>query len=287
MAIFLGRSFRNGGLSNTTMNARYLFFLLLLSAACRRPSKQLGATLTPTSKPSQTVSSQSRPALVDYSRNLRAGDELVATGTEPFWSLSINPSKNMMRFKALSGDSINTPIPQRIDDSNGTVRFNAEVESGRLTVLFRPDSCVNAMSGQRADYRVELTHNGKSYVGCGVSLRQLTLLNDIWVLQTLNGKEVKTVDQKSERPRLEIQLTQGRVTGTTGCNRLTGPVKADTRQIQVGPLAVTRMACLNEAGRLEGDFLEALSQPLTYQVGEGKLILLRDGKTVMMFKKVD
>lgn len=268
------------------MSYKVLLVLVLLGVACRRPSKQLGATLSPTNKPTQTIAT-TPPEIADYSRNLKAGDELVATGTEPFWSLVINPSKNSMRFKALSGDSINTLAPQRLDDPSGSIRFNAEVESGRLTVLFRPDSCVNDMSGQRFDYRVEVSHNGKTYTGCGASLRQLTLLNDIWVLKTINGKPVQPGGPKNEVPRLEIQLTEGRVMGTTGCNRLTGRVKADTRQVQFGPLATTRMACPGETGRLEGDFLEALNQSLTYRVGDGLLSLLHDNKPVMTLQKVD
>ena len=256
--------------------------LLLATAACRRPSSQIKATLTPT-----TVNSQQPAELPDYTRHLRAGNELVAMGNEPFWSLTINPSKNTMRFKTPDGDSINAPVPERITDPDGSFRYTAEVESGRLTVIFQPDSCVDSMSGQRFDHRADVTVRGKNYAGCGMSLRQVALLQDIWVLTELNGKAVPAGGAGRERPRLEIMLTEDRVTGTTGCNRLNGRVRADTRQIQFGPLATTKMACPNAAGTTESDFLTALDKPLGYQVGEGKLTLLRDGASVLVFKKVD
>lgn len=261
--------------------------LLLMMASCRRPSKQLAATLTPRDSTSQSSIAQSPTDIADYSRYLRAGDELVAVGNEPSWSLTINPSKGIMRFKSVNGDSISTPVPQRLADSDGAFRYTAQTESGPLNILFKPDSCVDKRSGQRFDYRVEATIQGKSFLGCGVSLRQLALLQDIWVLTTLQGQPVTASGPTNQLPRLEISLTEGRVTGTTGCNRLSGKVRADSRQIQFGPVMTTKMACLSEIGRREGDFLEVLSQLLTYQVADGKLTLSRDGKPVMTFKKID
>lgn len=256
--------------------------LLLAAAACKRPSSQIKSTLTPT-----TVNNQGPAELPDYSRHLRAGDELVAMGNEPFWSLTINPSKNSLRFKNPDGDSINAPVPERITDPNGEFRYTANVTSGGLTVLFRPDSCVDSRTGQRFDYRADVTVRGKSYAGCGMSLRPMALLQDIWVLTELNGKPVSAGGVGREQPRLEIMLTEGRVTGTTGCNRLNGRARADTRQILLGPLITTKMACLDDAGTTESGFLTALQQPLTYQVGEGKLTLLRDTAPVLIFKKAD
>ena len=259
-----------------------LIGLLLATIACRRPSSQIKATLTPT-----TVNSQQPAELPDYSPYLKAGDELVAMGNEPFWSLRINPSKNTMRFKTPDGDSINTAVPERITDPDGTFRYVADVEAGKLTAIFRPDSCVDSMSGQRFDYRAVVTVRGRNYVGCGLSLGQVALLQDIWVLTEQNGKPVSAGGTRREVPRLEITLTEGRVTGTTGCNRLNGRVKADTRRIQFGPLVTTKMACLDDAGTTEGDFLTALREPLTYRVGEGRLTLLRDNAPVLVFRKVD
>lgn len=271
----------------------YVLLFVLLIAACRRPSTRLAGTLTPTGQPNPPISTTIGTAnLPDYGRYLKAGDELVAQGNEPFWSLTINPSKGIMRFKTVNGDSISAPVPERIPDDNNAFRYdapatNSSAQSGRLTARFRTDSCVDTVSGQRYDYRVDVTAGGKTYSGCGVSLRQVALLQDIWVLTDFGGRKITAGGPRNELPRLEISLTEGRVMGTTGCNRLSGPVKADSRQIQFGPLVTTKMACSDEIGRFEGDFLETLSQALTYRVADGKLTLLRDGKPVMIFKKVD
>lgn len=259
-----------------------LFLLLVLAGACRRPSKRLASILTPIDK-TKSLS----VAIADYSQHLKAGDEVVAQGNDPSWSLTINPSKNQLLFKATNGISTSTTAPQRIADSDGSFRYDAPVESGRMKILFTPDSCVDKQSQQRFDYRVQVDIQGKSYMGCGVSLQQLALLQDIWVLTDLDGKRISSNNTQREPPRLELSLTEGRVTGTTGCNQLSGPVKADTRHILFGPLITTKIACAGEGGTLEGDLLSALNQPLTYRVSEGKLTLLRGTESVLVFKKVD
>ncbi|GAB3020106.1 META domain-containing protein [Spirosoma pulveris] len=252
-----------------------LLGLLFLTVACRRPSTQFASMLTPANQ----------VAITDYSQYLKAGDEVVAMGNDPAWSLTINPSKSRLQFKALDGDSLTTTAPERQTDPDGVLRYNTGVESDRITILLRPDSCVNKLSGQRFDYRVEVNFRGKNYAGCGSSLRQLALLNDIWVLTSFQGTALTA--NGNEVPRLEISLAENRVTGTTGCNRLSGPIKADTRQLSVGPLVTTKMACQDAANQLESKLLTELNRPLTYRVGDGKLTLLRNNNPIMTFKKVD
>ncbi len=273
----MNRSYKHNSSYLISTMRLLLFSLILLTIACRRPSKQLVAMLTPVNQ----------TEISDYSQYLKAGDELVAKGNEPFWSLTVNSSRGIMRFKSLNGDSISIPAPERQTDSDGTFRYTAQTESGRMNIVFRPDSCVDSMSGQRFDYRVNVDVRGKNYVGCGVSLRQVALLQDIWVLTDLQGVAVKAPGDGRELPRLEISLTEGRVTGTTGCNRLNGNVKADSRQILFGPLVTTRRACVGEGAELESKFISELTLPFTYQIANMKLILLRAGKPVMTFKKVD
>lgn len=254
-----------------------LLGVLLLTAACRRPSTQFASMLTPANQVNIT----------DYSQQLKSGDDLIAIGNNPAWSLTINSSKNFLRFKGQNGDSLTTPAPDRQPDSDGVFRYSTGTESNRINIVFRPDSCVDKLSGQRYDYRVEVDFRGKNYVGCGASLQQLALLSDIWVLTDLQGTPIVAGGPRKEAPRVEISLSEGRVTGTTGCNRLNGTVKADTRQILFGPLATTRMACDSNIAQIERQFLNELANPLTYRIGEGQLTFLSKGKPVMTFKKVD
>jgi heat shock protein HslJ len=267
----------------------FFFCLLVLAVACRRPSSQLRATLTPTDSAHLIKSTKlaSYNELPDYSRHLMAGNQLIAMGYEPDWSLVVNPSHSQIRFRFSPTDSVVSQLPERLADSDGSFRYTASVGNDQLRILFALDSCIDKRSGKRMDYRVEISFRSKTYSGCGLSLQKLALLQDNWVLTALGANPVKASGPQNELPRLELSLTDGRVTGTTGCNRLSGPVRADTRRIRFGPIVTTRMACVGDGGQLESAFVKGLDAPLTYQVGDNKLIFFRDDESVMTFKKVD
>lgn len=267
----------------------FFFCLLVLTVACRRPSSQLRATLTPTDSAKLLKSTKlaSYKELPDYSHHLMAGNQLVAMGYDPDWALTVNPSRNQIQFRFSAADSVVSQVPERLVDPDGSFRYNATVGDDQLRILFALDSCIDKRSGKRMDYRVEISFRSKTYSGCGVSLQRLALLQDNWVLTALGDTPVKAAGSRNELPRLELSLTEGRVTGTTGCNRLSGPVRADTRRIRFGPIVTTRMACVGDGGQLESAFVKALDAPLTYQVGDNKLIFFRGDESVMTFKKVD
>ncbi|MBB5235282.1 META domain-containing protein [Deinococcus budaensis] len=58
-----------------------------------------------------------------------------------------------------------------------------------------------------------------------------------------------------------LTLTQGRVSGSGGCNRLSGSVRASGDALTFGPLAVTRMACAPAVNAQEQTFLTVLGTP--------------------------
>lgn len=254
-----------------------LLGVLLFVAGCRRPSTQFAAMLTP---PNQSD-------IADFTAYIKAGEELVAIGNDPGWSLAVNGSTHLLRFKATTGDTLNVTVAEQEPNADGTLRFDLPAPSGRFKVTFSPDNCVDKLSQQRFDYRVEIDYNEKHYVGCGVSLRTVSLLQDIWILTDLQGQQITANNTGREVPRLEISLTDARVTGTTGCNRLSGSVHADTHLIRFGPLVTTKMACADPINAVESKFLNLLLQPVAYRIGEGKLTLLQQGKPVATFKKVD
>jgi heat shock protein HslJ len=59
----------------------------------------------------------------------------------------------------------------------------------------------------------------------------------------------------------------GTVSGFAGCNRFTGRVEADGDEVELGPLATTKMACPDEAASaLESQYLAALAQVSTFDI---------------------
>ena len=65
----------------------------------------------------------------------------------------------------------------------------------------------------------------------------------------------------------------GKVGGSTGCNRFTGTYSQDGSALTIGTLAMTRRACLPEVMRRKERFLEILSKVRQIEANDFKLFL--------------
>lgn len=95
---------------------------------------------------------------------------------------------------------------------------------------------------------------------------------------TLNGSEwqLATVNETPAVVGAEATLlfADGRITGTTGCNRYTGSYTlGEDGAIDFGPLASTMMACAEPQMQQEMAFGKALEVAVRYTVSVGALIL--------------
>jgi heat shock protein HslJ len=82
--------------------------------------------------------------------------------------------------------------------------------------------------------------------------------------------------------RLTLAFQDGRVSGSSGCNRFHGEFKVEGNALKVGPLATTRMACEDEVMTQERQFLQALESATTWKIVRGMLDVHRaDGERVL------
>jgi heat shock protein HslJ len=100
-----------------------------------------------------------------------------------------------------------------------------------------------------------------------------------WNLTSLNGQTVPSTTTA------HLLFTAGqinRVSGSTGCNRLSGVYElSGTKSIKFLPLAVTKMACLdNGANETETKFLAALQQATVWSATTNELVF-SNGATVV------
>lgn len=84
---------------------------------------------------------------------------------------------------------------------------------------------------------------------------------------------------------LTAAFTADSVSGNSGCNTYSGPVKVDGEQIEIGPLRSTLMACTDDAlSKQEHAFTAALELATSYQATKSHLQLLRaDGAIAATF----
>jgi len=110
------------------------------------------------------------------------------------------------------------------------------------------------------------------------------LLNTYWKLILLNDKEIVVSNNQSE-PNILFNA-ENRVTGSDGCNNITGNYLLDGEKLTFGPMAGTRMACA-EGGEQAQLFNAALAKVASYTVHSDQLEL-RDATDLVVarFKAV-
>jgi heat shock protein HslJ len=80
-----------------------------------------------------------------------------------------------------------------------------------------------------------------------------------------------SVDRRAV-PRLEF-VREGRLTGFTGCNLLSGAWRREGGQVLLGPVATTKRMCLGPEGELEKRVLAAMVDGSRVTVSGDRLLL--------------
>lgn len=200
-----------------------------------------------------------------------------ASGTEPFWSLTIDA--RTMKFEAPGQRPVVVPTPKVIHG------FVGEMWQGkRVSVNTNHVRCSDGMSDRTYADRVTVTVDGRTYKGCGgdYSVAQpprTALLEGEWSIQAINGRTV------APRTAPTVSFRGGRVSGNAGCNRFNGNFDFARGRLTVGPLASTKMACMDRAANVqEFSILQILGERLTVSSNRGgKLVLTgRTGKTLTL-----
>ena len=120
------------------------------------------------------------------------------------------------------------------------------------------------------------------HLSCSSSRKATTELNGNWELIVFPAS-TKTLSEIFTMKRPEMQMENGKLSGTTGCNRLTGTYTVSGNSIQFGPnLALTKMGCPNYD---ENVFLDAFHKVNRYEIKNKELMLLQDSTLMMTFAK--
>jgi heat shock protein HslJ len=104
--------------------------------------------------------------------------------------------------------------------------------------------------------------------------------NTYWKAVELAGRPAPGQDPPREA---HFQLQRGRVSGSDGCNRITGTYQLSGDRVTFGQMATTQMACLNSPGT-EGPFRDALKNATRLSVAADRLELFdANGKRLGAF----
>lgn len=108
-------------------------------------------------------------------------------------------------------------------------------------------------------------------------------INGLWQLISVNGNKVIKEQLGKEIPQLEFKTADSSLTGTTGCNRITGKIRVTSYLVDFENLAATRMLCSN--AMYETPMLQLLRGSLSYTLVNEELIFTKEGKQVLVFRR--
>lgn len=128
-------------------------------------------------------------------------------------------------------------------------------------------------TGRASDVQLLLRRaSGTSAIPSRANPGSAPLENTYWKLTSLGGSPIVTASSQREA-HLILQPANRRVTGSGGCNRLSGSYQVNGDRISLGRVASTMMACI-DGMKTEKDFLKALGRVNRWRISGQRLELL-------------
>jgi len=217
----------------------------------------------PTIAAASLIALTALPAAAQAQNQAQAGYR--ASGTEPFWSLTIDA--RTMRFEAPGRQPVSVATPKVIHGFAGEMW-----QTRRINVNTNHIKCSDGMSDRSYPDTVTVTVDGRTYKGCGgepVAAPATGLIEGSWRIEALNGRPVA----RGTSPT--IAFDNGRVSGNASCNRFNGSFTFARGRLNTDRVASTRMACIDQTRNLqEQTILGLLGDRLTVSRNRaGKLVL--------------
>ncbi|KQU55610.1 hypothetical protein ASG67_05535 [Sphingomonas sp. Leaf339] len=190
-----------------------------------------------------------------------------ASGTEPFWSVTIDDRH--IRLKQVTVRSISVAVPKARSIMNGR-RYVTRA----MTVAIVRKPCSDGMSDRLYPDTVTVDVGRRRLQGCGgLADRVVMKLADTqWAIAALDGKALRmpgvaTVD-------FDADVMHARI-----CNRISGSYRLEGKMLSLGAMRATRMACIeDEVMRVENRFLALGGLPITMTWPDADTLVLADGR---------
>lgn len=201
-------------------------------------------------------------------------DRYRALGTEPFWSLELTPTEMIFTEANAPGVRIVEPRPRAIVGIAGNIyqgrRINLNIVVGQR--------CSDGMSDRVYPDRVQVRVDGRAFEGCGgEALMPASLANTGWTVESVNGRATGGGE------RFAMQFEENRLSGSLGCNRLSGNYRFDGQTLNADSLVMTRMACPDM--RFESEGARILAMPAVASWGSGDRLTLRNSAGEMVLRR--
>ncbi len=204
------------------------------------------------------------------------GEAYLALGTEPFWALEI--TRGRLNFRGLDMPSIVVPNP-----GEGKSGPDRTYVTHAIAVRIVAGACSDGMSDRLYSERVAVRiGNGPVHLnGCGGRVLPPEQLDGTaWRIVSIDGSEPVAGRE------MGFAFEGGRISGSAGCNRLSGSFASDGTRLTVGQVTATRMACAPELMAQEARVLALLRQSLGVSFdGRGRMVLSGAGTATLVLER--
>jgi putative lipoprotein len=173
--------------------------------------------------------------------------------------------------------------PRRIVD-NHSYAVRATIKIGGELAFTSDTSYPVITRGNGKEVNILLKSAGGRTASTGTdrSRGSVPLENTTWRVTRVNGKDV-VAGENQRAPYIVLQASEHRVSGSGGCNRITGTYSVEKQTIHFGPMASTMMACPSGMDT-EKDFMEALDAARRWKIQGNELELYgEDGNLLVRF----
>lgn len=218
-----------------------------------------------------------------------------ASGTEPFWSLSIDRAG--LRFTTPDNpEGVRFPI-RLLTVIGNTMQWDGETENAAITARIRPGACSDGMSERVWTYKAVVRLNGATYQGCAEATSEAARFPDVmgeWMIvdHRIPGISALTAAEAARWHGRRIRLgTKIATSATNTCRRPVyryRAVPADTflqTEFRIAPadlglqatarLALTEIFCTGARWAAPGGLLIRVSEGRLYTVWDGVFFELR------------
>lgn len=211
------------------------------------------------------------------------GVDFFAKGSVPAsWTVEMDFG-NIIRFKSLDGNDINSSAVSPVQQAGNTVSYTSRSTHGEMKILVSGEGCTDALSGEKYNKKVVVTVNDKRYEGCGQYLFDAALEGK-WVLEKINNRVLISSDFSKGLPEFIFELGRNKFSGHDGCNMISSNLEVLGNKIKFSPFAGTKMACPNT--KPENNFLHLVSDhTVDYYFKDGQLYLYLPDDSIIVFRR--
>lgn len=189
---------------------------------------------------------------------------LTGQGNEPGWNVTV--ADGSVRLVTNYGEQTQT-APVTAATATGESRI---VLAPPVTITQNFAPCSDDMSGRPFPYRVEVETGEQVLKGCGGSVADLFAAGN-WRVSMIDNAALA----EDSGPTVRFDGAGG-LSGDTGCNSFAGHYEIIEGALRIGPLAVTRRACVDTGmGAREGRMLARLQGDIGFnQTADDGLVLI-------------